>query len=216
MSSLKIVEMILVSYVLGFVAAIPIGAAQIEVAKRALSGRLGPAFLTAAGSITSDMLYGLLALFGIAPFLERPSVVAAFGWVGAVVLGTLSVLLWRQAEKVHAPDPKARWAGHGMSYLTGFTVGITYPPIMVTWLFGATLVKHLGLVPDFTPTLRVAFVLSGGAGLFSYPALLAVALKRTHHYFSDRAMRRLYKGLAILLGLLGLVFLVGGILKTVK
>lgn len=60
----------LLAYGLGFVAAIPVGGSQIEMAKRATGGHLRSAVMVVVGSVSSDILYGIVALFGVAPFME--------------------------------------------------------------------------------------------------------------------------------------------------
>ena len=56
------------TYIMGFITAIPIGATQIEIAKRSLNNHLRAAYMVAAGSVSSDVMYGAIALFGVAPF----------------------------------------------------------------------------------------------------------------------------------------------------
>jgi len=198
------------AYGLGFIAAIPIGASQVEVIKRALARRYSSALLSAAGTVTSDMFYGFLALFGLSRFLEKTSFLIGFQWVAAVLLAVLSYLTWWQSKRVLVPDEEKGWAGGGISYLTGLTVGISYPPIMLTWLMGAAIAKGMKLTENFPPHLAACFVLAGGAGLFSYMAVLTLILRKTHHFYSDKTIRRIYQGLSILLGLISLGFLCSG------
>ncbi|MFI5202389.1 MAG: hypothetical protein ACHQNE_08375, partial [Candidatus Kapaibacterium sp.] len=49
-------------YFLGFLAAIPIGASQLETARRSLNGFLASALIVVAGSVSSDYVYGAIAL----------------------------------------------------------------------------------------------------------------------------------------------------------
>ena len=156
------------------------------------------------------MTYGLLAVCGVARVPETPSVLGAVEWTAAALLVALSVLTWRQSKHVLVPDAEARWTGHGMSYLTGLTVGISYPPVMLTWLMGVALVKAMNLVVSFSPWLAVGFVLSGGAGLFSYMAVLTLVLSRTHHFYGAGTVRLIYRGLSILLGVIAGGFFVNG------
>ena len=58
-------------YIMGFFTAIPIGATQIEIAKRALAGHVKAALMVVLGSTISDVMYGFIAFFGIAPFLKE-------------------------------------------------------------------------------------------------------------------------------------------------
>jgi LysE type translocator. len=54
---------------MGFVAAVPVGATQLEIARRSLNGYFSSALMIMVGSVISDVMYGIIALFGIAPFL---------------------------------------------------------------------------------------------------------------------------------------------------
>jgi hypothetical protein len=55
---------------LGFVAAIPIGGSQIEMAKRVLSGHGWAAAMVILGSVSSDILYGVVAGVVFAPIVH--------------------------------------------------------------------------------------------------------------------------------------------------
>ena len=71
---------LIVTYILGVFSAIPIGATQIEIAKRSLNSHMRAAYMVAAGSVCSDVMYGFIALFGIAPFLKDKNVIAIFSF----------------------------------------------------------------------------------------------------------------------------------------
>ena len=129
------------AYGLGFLAAIPIGASQVEVVKRALAERYHSALLSAAGSVTSDMTYGFLALFGLARFLDNHIFLAGFHWTASVILMALARLTWRQSAGALDSSGSAAWHGGRACYLAGVTIGISYPPIMLSWLMGAALLK---------------------------------------------------------------------------
>ena len=84
---------------MGFAAAIPIGATQIEIAKRSLNNQLRPAYMVVTGSVFSDVMYGFIALFGVAPFLKSKIVVAVSGLVSALILWLLAFLAFRKSKK---------------------------------------------------------------------------------------------------------------------
>ena len=69
---MKNLYLFLLAVGLGFVTAIPIGGSQIEAAKRAIHGHLRAAWMVVLGSVSSDIMYGAIALFGVAPFLDVP------------------------------------------------------------------------------------------------------------------------------------------------
>jgi threonine/homoserine/homoserine lactone efflux protein len=192
---------------LGFITAIPVGGSQIEAAKRAIHGHLLAAFMVVLGSVSSDIMYGVIALFGIAPFLEIPWVMAVFSAVGAVVLWVLAYLTIKESKKPHHLRldldslKSKRWA-----YLTGFFLAATNPPMIIAWLYGATLAKHLGLATPFTSGLKVIFIAGGALGLGGYLASLSAVMHRIKHFIPMKAIGRVYYWLGIALSLLSLFF----------
>jgi len=192
---------------LGFITAIPVGGSQIEAAKRAIHGHLWAAWMVVLGSVSSDIMYGVIALFGIAPFLEIPWVTAVFSAVGAVVLWVLAYLTIKESQKPHHLRldldslKSKRWA-----YLTGFFLAATNPAMILTWLYGATLAKHLGLATPFTSGLKVIFIAGGALGLGGYLASLSAVMHRIKHFIPMKAIGRVYYWLGITLFLLSLFF----------
>jgi len=192
---------------LGFITAIPVGGSQIEAAKRAIHGHLWAAWMVVLGSVSSDIIYGVIALFGIAPFLEIPWVTAVFSAVGAVVLWVLAYLTIKESRKPHHLRldldslKSKRWG-----YLTGFFLAATNPPMILTWLYGATLAKHLGLATPFTSGLKVIFIAGGALGLGGYLAALSAVMHRIKHFIPMKAVGRVYFWLGIALSLLSLYF----------
>lgn len=195
-----------VSFLMGFLIAIPVGASQIEVVKRALAGRPGAAMLSAGGSVLSDTTYGFLALFGLASFLEKPWVLGTFQAVGALALGFLAVHTWRQSVKTETRQASAAWTGAGPSFWTGWVLGFTYPPIMFVWLAGAALLRGWGVLPTGDPWAASVFVLSGALGILGYMAFLTKLLARTHHFYSPGTLKKIHHALAVLLAVLSLAF----------
>jgi threonine/homoserine/homoserine lactone efflux protein len=192
---------------LGFVTAIPVGGSQIEAAKRAICGHLLAAWMVVLGSVSSDIMYGAIALFGIAPFLDVPWVMAAFSAVGAMVLWVLAYFTFKESNKPHELRlnlnslKSKHWA-----YLTGFSLAVTNPPMILTWLYGATLAKHFGLADPFTPGLKVIFIAGGALGLGGYLATLSTVMYRIKHFIPMKAVGKVYYWLGIALFLLSFFF----------
>jgi hypothetical protein len=88
LSPLNIILFALSAYAMGFLAAIPIGATQIEIAKRLLNGLTFSAIMIVAGAVISDFTYGVIALFGIAPFLQTPGIIAIFSLANSMIIKT--------------------------------------------------------------------------------------------------------------------------------
>ena len=192
---------------LGFVTAIPIGGSQIEAAKRAIHGHLRAAWMVVLGSVSSDIMYGVIALFGVAPFLDVPWVMAVFSAVGAVVLWVLAYLTFRESKKPHHLRldinslKNKRWA-----YVTGFSLAVTNPPMILTWLYGATLAKHLGLATPFTGGGKAIFIAGGALGLGAYLTGLSLVMYRLKHFIPLKVIGRVYYWLGIGLFLLSFFF----------
>jgi threonine/homoserine/homoserine lactone efflux protein len=204
------IALVLLAFGMGFVAAIPIGPSQIEMAKRAIKGHLRAAQMVVLGSVSSDVLYGVVALFGIAPFLEIPMVLAAFHATGAIILWLLSYLTWKESLKPHDLDleqsslKSKRWA-----YLTGFSVAMSNPPMILSWLVGVTLAKRLGLATPFSDTAKILFIAGGALGLGGYLSALGVVMYRVKHVIPLKAMGSIYRWLAVTLFALSWLFVYG-------
>jgi len=202
----------LLAYALGFVAAIPVGGSQIELAKRAIGGKLAAAGLVAVGSASSDLVYGVIALFGIAPVMERPGVLAAFDIAGAALLWLLAVATLRGRHRVHSLNQtRAILTGPGGAYLTGFMLAFSNPPMILTWLVGIALAKRVGLASPFPVGARVLFIAGGVLGLGSYLGLLAVVLHRLKHFIPAAALGKIHLWLGIALWVLSLYFIYGAV-----
>jgi threonine/homoserine/homoserine lactone efflux protein len=195
---------------LGFVAAIPVGPSQIEMAKRAVAGHRLSAVMVILGSISSDAVYGSIALFGISPIMETRWVLATFNAAGAVVLWLLGFLTLRQSRKPQdlafaQPALRSRrWA-----YVTGFTVSFSNPQMMVSWLLGVALAKRLGLASLFPNSAKALFVAGGALGLGGYLAVLGAVMYKVKRFIPARALGKVYFWLGITLFVLSLYFVYG-------
>jgi threonine/homoserine/homoserine lactone efflux protein len=182
-----------IALALGFVTAIPIGATQIEIAKRSLRRRFKAALMVVAGSVSSDLLYGVLALYGLAPFLQNKTVLACFEAFGAVLLWLLAFVTLRESRqpKILAFNNSAL-AGKRLSFVTGFSLAATNPMMVFWWLIGMHFLLDLGLVNHSTKIVALTFLIFGGIGIASYLALLAGMLYRVNRFLTEKAMRRVY------------------------
>ena len=200
----------LLAFGLGFVAAIPVGGSQIEMAKRAVAGHLRAAAMVICGSVSSDVMYGAVALFGIAPFMDSRWVLASFYGAGALVLWLFGFLTLRESRRpqeiatAHAALRSRRWA-----YVTGFTLSASNPQMMLSWLLGVALAKRVGLASPFPDGAKALFIGGGALGLGSYLGILGVVMYRIKHFVSAAVLGRVYCWLGITLFLLSLYFLHG-------
>jgi threonine/homoserine/homoserine lactone efflux protein len=195
---------------LGFVAAIPIGGSQIEMAKRVLSGQRWAAAMVILGSVSSDILYGIVAVFGIAPFMDTPWVLAAFNAVGALVLWVLAFVTVRESRRPSGID----WQHPSLkkkrvAYVTGFSLAASNPPMILIWLLGVTLAKQFGLASPFTPGVKALYIAGGALGLAGYLSILGMVMHRIKRSIPVNALEKVYFWLGIALFVLSFYFVYG-------
>ncbi|MCX6559546.1 MAG: LysE family transporter [Candidatus Aminicenantes bacterium] len=209
---MRMVFLFILAIGLGFLTAIPVGGSQIEVAKRAILGHLRSAGMVILGSVSSDVMYGAISLYGLAPFLQVRWVMAAFNAVGAVVLWGLAFVTLRQSRKPpqleleHALLRRRRRA-----YFTGFLLAVTNPQMILTWLYGVVLAKHLGLANPLTGASKAVFIAGGAIGLGGYLTVLALGMLRFKHFIPIRALGKIYYWLGLALVLLSFFFVFNAI-----
>jgi threonine/homoserine/homoserine lactone efflux protein len=209
---IELLGLISFSFALGFLAAIPVGGSQIEMAKRALFGFKRSAQMVVLGSVTSDIIYGVIALYGIAPFFNDPRVQAGFNVLGSVVLWVLAFFTYRESKKDHIVNLSgSSLENKKLAYVTGFTLAFSNPPMMLSWLMGLTLAKHIGLTIADTNLAKGFFIISGAMGLGSYLLLLGVFVGKVKHFIPTSAFGRIYATLAVILFLLSFYFVYGAV-----
>ncbi len=195
---------------MGFVAAVPVGATQLEIARRSINGYLTSALVVVAGALLSDIMYGTIALFGIASFLQDPKVVAVFEAVSAVVCAALGI--WAIRESRHSAESD-RPAGrllrqHHTAAVTGFVLSVMNPLMIMWWLFGARILRDCGVFPQYNTSSLVVFLVAGSLGIASYSALLALVVYRVKAFCNKRTIRRVSFGCGVVLFALAAYFAV--------
>ncbi len=194
---MKIILVELGAFTMGFLAAIPLGATQLEIARRSLSGFPRAALMVVAGSVLSDVMYGVIAFLGIAPFLHDTMVIGIFWSVNALILVVLALFALRGSTTPDDPKalPPVSLRDQRASFVVGFSLAVTNPLMIVWWLLGARALTDLGLMSQLTAVRGAFFLLAGGAGIGSYLTLLTFGIYRAKRFISDRGMHRLTIGL---------------------
>jgi threonine/homoserine/homoserine lactone efflux protein len=191
--SYNMVLFLLSAYTLGFIAAIPVGATQLEIARRSLNGFPSSAMMIVAGSVLSDTMYGVIAFYGIAPFLQDKVVVALFWILNAVILIVLGIWAIRES-RINIFERKHTLAilrKHNIAFLTGFILAVTNPLMIVWWLLGSRLISEIGIIDKFNSTDNLVFLMSGAMGIASYLTLLAFGVFKAKKFFTDQGIRKI-------------------------
>jgi threonine/homoserine/homoserine lactone efflux protein len=205
---------LLLTYLMGFTAAIPIGATQIEIAKRSLNGHLRSAYMVVLGSVSSDVMYGFIAMFGVAPFLKDRIVVAVFGLAATLILWLLAFFTFKDGANTNLDQlGNATLKSKKLSLVIGFSLAVTNPMMIIWWLIAEKFILELGLVPSFTTNTTLIYLVTGGLGIFSYLFFLANILHWTKKIISNEMMKKVNYGLGIVLVLLSFYFLIDSLYK---
>ena len=193
--------------ILGFLSSIPVGAVQLEVIKKAINGHKKPAIATGLGSVTSDLIYGLLALFGLGNFLKSDDFQLLIYSLGIVVLSYLMFRSFKDRSYELDENKPVRYKKR-FAFLTGFTIAVTNPGVIIWWVIGFTLFVDLNIVTEMTNTIKFLFAVSGAFGLALYLTLVAVILSRYQESFSERFLRKANIFFIVILSCLILYFII--------
>jgi len=166
------------------------------------------------GSVCSDVMYGFIAMFGVAPFLQNKIVVAVFGLAATLILWILAFLTFKDGK-----DPELNalnsntLKNKNLSFIIGFSLAVTNPMMIIWWLIGDKFILEFGLVPAFNTNTILIYLITGGLGIFSYLFTLANILHRTKKIISTEMMKKVNFRLGIVLVLLSFYFLIDSVLK---
>ncbi|MBN2039995.1 MAG: LysE family transporter [Spirochaetes bacterium] len=209
---LKYILLILFGLIMGFLSSMPVGAVQLEVAKKAINGHLMPAIAVAIGSASSDFIYGVLTLFGLGGFLFNRDVKIITYVMGIIVLSFLFYRSFREHKYGVRQDDSPLVYKKRLSFLTGFTIAITNPGMIIWWIVGFKIFIDFSIFTEITPVIKFIFILSGCCGLVGYLIFIASILNRMQKSVSDRFIHKMNIFLMILLTVIILYFIV----KTVS
>lgn len=193
---------------LGAVSTIPVGAVQLQVIKRSLRGHMKSALLTAAGSVTSDLIYGILTLFGFGYFLIKKEVQIGIYIFGIVVLSILLVKMYLERHDLTHQEPHVIEYHGRISFLEGFTLAISNPGMVVWWIIGYRFYLDLNLFADITTGIKILFIAAACIGLGGYLLVISLIVNRVKKSFPDRFLFRANMFIITVLSFLVLYFIV--------
>ena len=193
---------------MGFLAAIPAGPVQIEVARRAINGHVRSSFMVIFGAFTVDVLYGVIAFFGIAPFLKKDIVMAAFWLIGGIFLLSLSYIIIINKDRQRFISVRSKHIiNHTWGFISGFTLSAVNPMLIFWWLMGQRLFIDVGLIEYFNINIYLFFLAAAGLGLASYLTVLSLFLYWTKQFISANKMQWINFAFGIVLLLIGMYFI---------
>jgi threonine/homoserine/homoserine lactone efflux protein len=212
--TVNFILLIIAAYLMGFISAIPAGPVQIEVVRRAINGHLKASLMVVLGAFCADVFYGVIAFFGIAPFLEEKKVMAVFWLAGGVALIILGAVIIRNSlKKEEFGYSKNRLQKKRWGFIGGLSLAVVNPMLILWWLSGVKIFKDIGLIGRFTPDVALYYLSAGSFGLASYLVGLSLFLYWIKKYVSMEGMRKINVGFGVLLLLLAVYFIGSSVLN---
>lgn len=177
---------------MGFLAAIPVGATQIEIAKRLINGYTFSAMMIVAGAVISDFTYGVIALFGIAPFLQSPQSIAIFSIINSIILIVLGIITLQQSgTKLNLNlNSKEVLPKKNVAFITGFLLAVTNPLMIYWWLLGSHILGSVYSIDRYNTFTIFLLLVSGTLGISSYPMTVLFGIHMTKRLFSEESIRK--------------------------
>ena len=197
--------LVISAYFMGCLAAIPAGPVQIEVVRRSINGQVKASLLVVIGAFLVDVFYGVIAFFGIAPFLEEKKVMAIFWLAGSIILIVMAAFIIRHRpgkEISYEEAPRKRWA-----LLGGISLSIINPMMILWWLSAARIFEDVGLIREFSGDVALTFLAAASIGLASYLTGLSLFIYWVKKFVSTAKLRRTNQVFGVFLLLIGLYFL---------
>jgi len=202
--TLKIIATVFLGMTVGMLSMIPVGGVQLQVIKKSLNGHLMAAIMTALGSVTSDCIYGILVLFGFSAFMMKKGWQITLYGAGIALLIVMLVKMYKDHNKP-VRESAPRYNG-GISFISGFSIAITNPGMLIWWIIGYHFFLDLALFKEITTAIKTLFLISALSGLGGYLIVVALVVYKLKKSFSDKLLNRIHAFIMIALIFLILYF----------
>ncbi|MCL6417294.1 LysE family translocator [Aestuariirhabdus sp. Z084] len=182
-------ESALTFFIAIFIFGITPGPGVFAILARAISEGAANCFTLALGMAISDIIYLILACFGLAAIAEHwGGLFLVIRFVGAAYLIYLGWMMWRQPVELAIGDLQ-RKRQHGMSFVQGFLISASNPKVILFYIAFLPTFMDLGSLTQTDIALASGLTL---IGLMLGLMLIALSAAQARRYFrSERAMKGL-------------------------
>jgi L-lysine exporter family protein LysE/ArgO len=183
--------LLLKGIVLGWSVAVPVGAINIEMVRRALSINLGQGIALGVGASIADLMYLLLVSFGLLHFLHDPILLRSIGILGSLFIAFLAINIMRSTPVLAGKPAHAGSVSVYRGVLDGYMMALLNPYNILFW---ASVVGSLQVTQLSALDRQVALFYTGAGllvGILSWVAGLHVLLYALRQRFSTLIMHRL-------------------------
>jgi len=181
-------HLFIVGLLLGWGAAIPIGAINLEIIRRNL--RFGTRFglMLGLGACFADLTYLVLLSFGVLQFLHQPVVLKITGVVGSLILAWFGYKALQAKSiiisQLTTQDPQARSAWR--DGIEGYLLTLINPYTIIFW-------SSVSMTIALMTNAKVIAIFYAGLGVltgtFSWALGLNIVLHFTRHRLSKRTIQ---------------------------
>ena len=189
---------------IGIIFGVPAGAVGALCVQRTLQSGMKSGIITGFGSSAADCFYAVVGAFGItiiSDFLTRFQV--PINIIGGLLILTMgiSTLLKKQGGTMNGET----MIGYGKMFLTAFSVGITNPAAVLTFLFAFS---YFGIDGNLGAVNGTALVIGVLCGTLTWWITLSAISQKIKDKYGEKGFVRLNKifGL-IMIGFGALVFI---------
>ncbi len=192
-------------YVLGLMAAAPIGPVNVEMIRRGLRVGFWAPFCIGMGAVTADFFYVTLASFGFSSFSHIAVVRGSLMLLGAALLSFLGISAMREARHAVSlsENPGQKPVGKVKYYVLGLLLCLANPMTIAYWL-----VVSAAFLPGGEELWRTytVLVISVSAGCISWVVFISTVLHASRRHVSSRLFQYVNLVSGVLLVGYGLFF----------
>lgn len=166
-------KLIITGLVMGFISALPVGPSALEIVRRGVLYGFKVAFWVALGTVTSDIIYSMLALFGISHFLLDNNVAKEIsGGIAALIIAVFGSYIIYGAKVNQGLSLEKREKKELPSYLAGLGLTIFNPFVLIFWAGVVSLVSQSSLVDGSQFRVGI-FITAAIAGIILWTLILS-------------------------------------------
>jgi len=202
-----LLKLIISGFVMGLISALPVGPSALEIVRRGVCYGFLAAFLVALGTVTSDIVYSLLALFGVSNFLINNNIAQDIsGGIAATVVAIYGVYIIYEANKNQNLSIEKSEKKELPAYLSGLGLTIFNPFVLIFWAGVVSLVYGSSLV-DGSQFKAGIFIISAITGIIIWTLLLSYLASLGKIKLSQKFRRNIDVTIGIVLILTAVIIL---------
>lgn len=209
-----IFKAIFIGFLTGFAASIPLGPSGLESINRSMSNGFKEGFKVSLGAVSADLLYIVIINLGLFTVLNRHRHFQSIFWIlsGIILIIFNQLSLTDNNKKVNSENSLNKYTSNG--FIAGFLITFINPTTPSLWIALSTTVlsvwRYHGQIYFLTSITSMMI------GSITWFCLLNVLVSKGVRKIKCNYTKKASKLLNYFLVLLGISFIILGILKFIK